>query len=190
MYEFITVERSYASGGHEIAKTLAEKLNYRIYDHEVLVETCKRLDMPYVMLAEMDEKLPLKNPFSMSGEKYMPLEEQIFNTEKEIILEAVKEPGAVFIGRCACEILKDYNPLKVYITADDYFRKKRAIEVEKIEPDNVESTIQKFDNRRKKFFTAHANAKWGTPEYFDIILNSGVLGHDACVDVLYTICHG
>lgn len=188
MYEFITVERSYASGGYEIAKTLAKKLHYRIYDHEVLVETCKRLDMPYVMLSEMDEKLPVKNPFSMSGEKYTPLEEQIFHTEKEIILEAVKEPGAVFVGRCACEILKEYNPLKVYITASDDFRKKRAIEVEKIDRNNVENTIQKFDNRRKKYFTAHANAKWGTPEYFDIILNSGKLGQDACVEILYAAC--
>ena len=126
----------------------------------------------------------------MRGEKYTPLEEQIFNTEKEIILEAVKEPGAIFVGRCACEILKEYKPLKVYITASDEFRRQRAVEVEKVDPNNVDSVIQKFDNRRKKYFTAHAKAKWGTPEYFDVILNSGELGHETCVNILYAACKG
>ena len=190
MYDFITVERSYASGGHEVAKALAKKLNYRIYDHDVLVETCRRLDMPYVMIADMDENLPAKNPFSVRGDKYLPLEEQIFNTEKEIILDAVKEPGAIFVGRCACEILKDYRCLKVYITASSEFRRERAIEVEKIAPDNVDNVMHKFDNRRKKYFNAHADTKWGAPEYFDVILNSGELGINACVDILSVACQG
>ena len=190
MYEFITIERSYGSGGHQIAKALAKKLNYRIYDHEVLEETCARLNMPYVKIANMDENLPVKNPFSMRGEKYMPLEEQIYNTEKEIILEAAKEPGGIFVGRCACEILKEYRCLKVFVTAGEDFRMKRALEVEKVDPNNAESIMQKFDTRRKKFFTAHAKAKWGDTEYFDMILNSGELGIDACVDILYTACQG
>lgn len=188
MYEFITIERSYASGGHQVATELAKKLNYRLYDHEVLVETCRRLDMPYIMIADMDENIPAKNPFAVRGDKYLPLEEQIFNTEKEIILDAVKEPGCIFVGRCACEILKDYKCLKVYITADKDFRMNRAIEVEKIEPNNVEKMMQKFDTRREKYFSAHANTKWGAPEYFDMILNSGELGIDACVDILSAAC--
>ena len=32
MYDYITIERKYGSGGHKIADTLAERLNYRLYD--------------------------------------------------------------------------------------------------------------------------------------------------------------
>ena len=188
MYEYITMERSYASGGHQIATALSKKLNYRLYDHEVLVETCRRLDMPYHMIANMDEHLPVKAPFSLRGDKYLPLEEQIYNTEKEIIEDAAKEPGCIFIGRCASEILKDLKCLKVFITADNDFRTKRAIDVEKVDPDKAQTIIHQNDTRRKKYFTAHANAAWGTPEYFDIVLNSGELGIDACVNILYTAC--
>ena len=78
--------------------------------------------------------------------------------------------------------------MKVFITADDAFRKERTIEVEKVDPGQAENTMRKNDNRRKKYFTAHAKAKWGTPEYFVIVLNSGELGLDACVDVLYAAC--
>ena len=188
MYEYITIERSYASGGHQIAMALSKKLNYRLYDHEVLVETCHRLDMPYNMIAGMDEHLPVKTPFSVPGDKYLPLEEQIFNTETEIIQDAAKEPGCIFVGRCASEILKDFKCLKVFITADSAFRTDRAVKVEKIDPGNAANIMRKYDTRRDKYFTAHAKAKWGTPEYFDIVLNSGNLGIDACVDILFAAC--
>lgn len=190
MYEYITIERSYASGGHEIATALSKKLSYRLYDHNVLVETCKRLNMPYNMISQMDEQVPVKTPFKVPGNKYLPLEEQIFNTEREIITDAAKEPGCIFIGRCASEILKDRKCLKVFITADTSFRRDRAINVEKAAPENVDSIMHKFDVRRDKYFTTHANAKWGTPEYFDLVLNSGALGIDTCVDILVTACKG
>lgn len=190
MYDFITIERSYASGGHQIATELSQKLGYRLYDHKVLVETCKRLDMPYNMIVDMDEQVPIKTPFKVPGNKYLSLEEQIFNTEKEIILDAAKEPGCIFVGRCASTMLNDKKCLKVFITADAAFRKDRALKVEKLDPANADKTISKFDARRKKFFTTYAHSQWGTPEYFDIVLNSGQLGVEACGDILVAACKG
>lgn len=190
MYDYITIERSYACGGHDIATALSKKLGYRLYDHKVVVETCKRLNMPYNMISQMDEQVPVKTPFKVPGDKYLPLEEQIFNTEREIIREAAEKPGCIFIGRCASEVLKDHRCLKVFITADIDFRKDRALNVEKLSPESLEGEMRKFDNKRSKYFTSHANARWGTPEYFDLVLNSGALGIDTCVDILVTACKG
>lgn len=191
MYDFIAIERSYACGGHQIATELSKKLDYTLYDHNVVVETCKRLDMPYNQVINMDEQLPVKSPFKAPGNKYLPLEEQIYNTETEIILDAAKEPGAIFIGRCASVILGGYKCLRVFITADDKFRTDRAISVEGISPDNVDKTMHKFDVRRQKYFTSHSREKWGSPEFFDLILNSSHLGIETCVEILASACkHG
>lgn len=188
MYDFITIERSYACGGHQIATALSKRLDYRLYDHNVVVETCKRLDMPYNQVIDMDEQVPVKAPFKFHSDKYLPLEEQIFNTETEIILDAVQKPGCIFVGRCASAILKDYKCLRVFITASDEFRKDRALNVEKISPEVLDKTMHKFDIRRQKYFTSHSKAKWGTPEYFDMVINSSTLGIDTCVDILETAC--
>ena len=193
MYDFITIERSYACGGHEISTALSKKLNYRLFDHNVLVETCKRLDLPHNVVYDMDEKVPVKTPFKVPGHKYLSLEEQIFNTETEIIQEAVKEPGAIFVGRCASKIINDIEnvrSLKVFITASHSFRKERALNVEKLDPAHVDNLMHKNDVRREKYFTAYAKAKWADPGYFDLILNSGELGIKACVDILATACKG
>ena len=87
MYDFITIERRYACGGQEIATKLSKELNYRLYDHNIVVETCERLDLPYNMISGMDEQAPMNTIFYLPGENNLPLEEKIFNTEVEIIDE-------------------------------------------------------------------------------------------------------
>lgn len=187
MYEYITIERKYGSGGHSIAANLAKRLDYRLYDRGVVVETCKRMGLPYDTVSVMDEQTPIKPFFKAPGPDYTTMEEKIYDTEVEIIREAAEKPGCIFVGRCASEILKDKKCLKVFITANDDFRRDRAKNVEKIEPDKVEEVMRKFDKKREKFFTNHSGEKWGSPEYFDLILNSDKLGEEACVAILETL---
>ena len=186
MYDYITIERKYGSGGHEIAEKLAKKLNYRIYDRGVVVETCKRMGLSYDQVSTMDESNPIKPFFRAPGEN-PSMEEKIFDKEVEIILEAAQQPGAVFVGRCASAILKDKKCLKVFITADDQYRKGRAVTVENIEASKAEEVMRKFDKKREKFFQLHSGEKWGSSEYFDLILNSSELGEEACIAVLETL---
>ena len=186
MYDYITIERKYGSGGHSIAEKLAKKLNYRLYDRGVVVETCKRMGLSYDQVSGMDEQTPIKAFFKAPGEN-LSMEEKIFNTEVEIIREAAEQPGCVFVGRCASEILKDKKVLRIFITADDQYRKGRAVTVENIEASKAEDVMRKFDKKREKFFQLHSGEKWGSPEYFDLIINSGNLEEDACVALLEAI---
>ena len=183
MYDYVTFERQYGSGGQEIATKLSKRLNYQLYDRSVLVETCKRMDVAYSYISQLDETAPSKLFFRAPGTA-LSLEEQIFEVEQEVIREAAEKPGCIFVGRCASEVLKDKKVLRVFVTADDEYRLYRAVEVEKFSPDLAEGQMRKTDKRREKFFNAHAGNNWRSPEYFDIILNTGRLGIDACVDLL------
>ncbi|MBO6283603.1 MAG: cytidylate kinase family protein, partial [Pseudobutyrivibrio sp.] len=60
----------------------------------------------------------------------------------------------------------------------------RSINVEKNDKDKAEDVMKKFDKKREKFFTTHSNEKWGSPEYFDIVINSTHLSEDDCVALL------
>ncbi|MCR4673970.1 MAG: cytidylate kinase-like family protein [Lachnospiraceae bacterium] len=184
MYDYITIERRYGSGGHEIATELSKRLKYRLCDRNVVVETCKRMELPYEQVSVMDEQNPIKPIFKPKGNEHLSLEDQIYNTEVEIIREAAEKPGCIFVGRCAAEILKDKKCLKVFITASDEFRMNRALTVEGLDASKAKDVMQKFDRTREKFFTTHSGAKWGSSEYFDLVLNSGELGISACVSIL------
>ena len=64
MYDIITIERRYASGGNEIGKKLAEALGYTLYDRNILVEAAKNLNIPYYQIGSLEE--------SSSGGLLMP----------------------------------------------------------------------------------------------------------------------
>ncbi len=194
MYRYITIERQYCSGGQKVASLLAKRLGYKLCDHSILVETAKRLDLPAIYISDLEETAKDNPIFNLaqtafggpSKNKNLPLSEQIFETEKQVILDEAAGNCCVFVGRCAGQILTDNRDecLKVFFYADMPFRTERAEKVEKVSKDKVMSELRRMDKKRADFFNAHSGGKWGSQEFFSLCLNTGVLGIDTCVDIL------
>lgn len=193
MYHYVTIERQFCSGGQEVASLLAKKLGYKLYDHDILVETAKRLDLPAIYISDLEETAQSNPLFNLSQtalgglakKKNIPLSDQIFNMEKQIILDVSEGQNCIFVGRCASHILKDRDDcLRVFIYADNAFRTERAVAKENIEPDKAAAELKRVDKRRSDFFAAHTGRKWGEREFFPLSLDSGALGVSACVEIL------
>lgn len=193
MYRIITIERSYASGGNEIGKRLAKELGYQLYDRNILLKAAKNLGTPPMYIENLEETSSGSFIFNLSkthlggkaNEKALPLAEQLFEEEKNIIQAAADEGGCVIIGRAAGYILKDREDcLRVFIHADEKKRIQRAIERENIKESEAEAVLRKFDKRRNGFYNSVTNWKWGDPRYFELCLDSGKLGMDLCVKLL------
>lgn len=194
MYNIITIERQYGSGGNEIGKKLAAALGYKIGDRSILVEAAKRLEIPFVYLENLEETSPGSSLFNLSQtalagntklSNSLPFVTQLFLTEKDIMLEMAEKSNCVFVGRCASAIFRERTDcLNVFVHADKKFRIDRAIHHEKIAPAEAEATLKKFDKRRSSFYQTHAGEPWGESEHTMISLDSGKLGIDRCVALL------
>lgn len=193
MYRYIAIERQFCSGGQEVASILAKKLGYKLYDHDILVETANRLELPAIYISDLEETSSTNPIFNLSQtalgglskKKNIPLSEQIFQAEKQVILDVAENESCVFVGRCAGHILSEKEDcLRVFIYADDAFRLERAKTKEKIPAEKVEAEMKRVDKRRSGFFTNHTNCKWGAKEFFQISLNSATLGVEACAEIL------
>lgn len=194
MYHVIAIERLYASGGNEIGKRLADALGYKLYDHNILTESARNLQIPAIYIESLEEtssggfifNLTKSSPFGGGpSEKDLPMADKLFAEEKSIIEKAAGEGGCVIVGRAASYILKDRDDcLKVFIHADAETRKKRAMEKEGLKESEVEGTMKKYDKRRKEFYNSVTKWEWGNPSYFDLCLNSGNLGIEMCIKLL------
>lgn len=193
MYRIITIERSYASGGNEIGKKLAQALGYKLYNRNILIEAASNLGTPPMYIENLEETPSGSFIFNLSktslggnaGEKSLPMADQLYKEEKNIIEKAAEEGGCVIIGRAAGYILKDRaDCLRVFIHAEKEKRIQRAIELEGISPAEAENTLKKFDKRRNGFYNSVTNWKWGDPNYFELCLDSGKLGMDLCIKLL------
>ena len=192
MYKIITMEREFGSGGNEIGRRVAKKLGIELYDRNILVEAAKRLDIPPIYIGDLEETAPGSIIFNLSktaigGKKEsgnLPMTEKLFLEEKKIIEENVEKHDCVIVGRCASFILYDRQDcLKVFVHADKDYRIRRAIQTENIASAEADDFLRKSDKRRSNFYNTHTGWKWGDPTKFDLCLNSGSLGLDACVEI-------
>ncbi|MBP3927830.1 MAG: cytidylate kinase-like family protein [Clostridium sp.] len=196
--KIITISREYGSGGRQIGYMTAKKLGMEFYDKELIDAAAKEIGFPPDLIADREQRLTnsLLYNFAMGtlyGMSYprepkiseLPLTEQIFVAQKKAILEASKEGSCVFIGRCADYILKSRpDVLRVFVYADREVRKRRAVEAYGVLQENIDEFLYQSDKRRRIHYENFTNQKWGSRENYDLMLNSGDLGLDKCVEIL------
>ena len=192
-YNIITIEREYASGGRKIGKNVAKKLNIPYYGKEILEIAAMRNNIPKQHFERMEETVSNSLIYSiymmssvMSGKvNNLPETESLNIEESKIISELAYNGPCIIIGHCAGHVLRDRNDvLNVFIHADWEVRKKRAIEKYGIEKSKAESVLKKYDKRRANYYTANTNKRWNDISNYHLVLDSGKLGIDKCVDII------
>ena len=193
MYNIVTIERRYASGGNEIGKKLAAELGYEFHDRNILIEAAKNLGISFHQIEGLEESSSGGALFNLSktafggtsNSKSLPLADKLFLEEKRIIEEIAEKGNCVIVGRASGYILREKdNNLKVFIDSDKSKRIQRAIKKEGIDGAEAENALKKNDKRRSGFYNSVTNWVWGAPEYYELYLNAGRLGIDRCVRIL------
>lgn len=199
MYNIITIERKYASGGNEIGKRLAEALGYKLYDRNILLQAARNLEIPPFQIEGLDECSPGGWLFNLSktslggnsDNKNLSMADKLFLEEERIIEEAAKEGDCVIVGRAAGYILREKeNHLGVFIHADDEKRLKRAIEKEGFNEAEAKNALKKNDKRRSGFYRSVTDWEWGNPKFYELYMDSGKLGMELCIRLLMEAAKG
>ena len=193
-YDYVVIEREYGSGGTGIGKALSEKTNIPCYGGEILEGVSKKLQIPVSDIQIFEESTTNSFLYSIyaigkmgdgSG-NYLSKENQIFLEQQNLIKEYAMQGPAIFVGRCAASALDDKNVLTVYIHADSEIRKKRAVQEYGIPENLADSTMAKFDKKRRNYYHVNTGKKWRDWSNYDIVLDSGKLGLEACVRIIQT----
>lgn len=192
----VTIARQFGSGGREIGKKLAEKLNIGFYDKELIFLAAKQSGINPEVLEKYDEKATNSLLYSLSvgasafgagllGVPQVTLNEKIFSAQSDIIKKAAETP-CVIVGRCADYVLRERNDcIRVFIYADFDFRVERACrEHPEIPKDKAVSVIRKTDKTRENYYNYYSSLKWGNPENYDLCVNSATLGTDGTVALI------
>ncbi len=191
--KYITIEREYDSGGTEIARELSKQCRVPCYGYEILENVSKRLDIPVSNLERYEETVSSSFLYSLymlsqvqEGKTDMVTKEgHIYIAEQEEIRKLAASGPAIFLGHCAQEALKGRKGVvKVYIRSNPEDKKKRIMEKYKINESGVAEAMKRFDKKRANYYYANTGIRWDDLKYYDIVLDSGVLGTEGCVNVL------
>jgi len=192
----ISISRQFGSGGREIGRLVAESLGIPFYDSALINMAAEKSGMSKQVLENLDEKaasrflytIPSSIPtlgHAATAIYNMPLSDTLFLTEYEIIKQLATEGPCVIVGRCSDYILKDMeHHLAIFIHAPEEARAVRIAGYEQIDHKEALSRINKYDKERRKYHDYYAAGTWGNAAFYDLTLNSSILGVGGTADFI------
>ena len=189
MNTIITISREYGAGGHSIAKRVAQELGVEIYDRDIIRDTAKSTGLDTGVVEREEEELSRSGAFwrMITPAAYVDQHESIHEIERQVILSLAGRGSCVLLGRCADAILEEANidSLNVFIYADDIHRAVRVSELLGTKnPSEIQKAIKRTDAARRSYYQKESGRHWGDYRNYNLMLDSGALGYDACVRMI------
>ena len=193
----VAIGREFGSGGKEIGQKLADRLNIKCYDSELLSIAAKNSGFCEEILQKNDEKPTnsflyslVMDTYSVSGYSAapfldMPLNHKVFLAQFETIKKIAEKESCVIVGRCADYALSD-NPdcINIFIHADLDVRIKNVSRNLNITENKARDIINKTDKQRASYYNYYTSKKWGDSKSYNLSLDAGKLGTDNCVEMI------
>lgn len=193
----ITIGREYGSGGKYIGERLAEELNLKLYDKELLNKVAEESGMDLNILEQMDEKqeesfwytfaMSLYQQDSLDTLTEIPSNEKIFIEQSKIIEELSNKEDCIIIGRCSNVILKNKpNVLNVFIYSSELdFKVKRKMQYGNFESElEAIKAIEKIDKERETYYNYFTKKNWGDRNSYDLMIDTSKIGVDKAVELI------
>lgn len=181
MNKIITISREFGSGGREIGKRLADVLGFAYYDSEIITKLANQTGLSEEYINNISEKGIYPYPFQF-GKTFSTFntlqsnQNEILIAQREIIKEIASKGNCIIVGRGADTILKEYNPMNLFVYASIESKinrcKLKASADEHLTDNELEQKIKKIDKNRKNSYALLSNRNWGEKENYNLCINT------------------
>lgn len=193
----ITISRQFGTGGHEIGKELARRLDVKLLDKQILNAVASRVKT----VEDAVEKIELRNPLwrddftnfyrtYMMHAEYNGMEKDktshsLFRAQADVIRCIAEEESCIIIGRCGFDIFADHpNALKIFIHSSLDCRKRRIAEKYDISEQDAAAMIVDNDFSRELYTKTFTGREWCDARNYDISLDVRSFGVNGAVNFL------
>lgn len=196
MIRVITIEREYGSGGGDIAKLVASRLDWKLWDQLLTTEIARLMECDCRVVEEHEEK---KDPLlyrlfrafmrgSHEGSQNAPQMKMadtdcIREVAEQVVKRAADGGKCVIVGRGSAYYLQDRpDAFHVFIYAPFRDKVRRLQTAGKTEAKAVE-LAETVDRDRAAFIKQYFNVDWPERHRFHLMINSAI-GEEAAVQTI------
>ncbi|MGM9680986.1 MAG: AAA family ATPase [Eubacteriales bacterium] len=178
----ITINREFGSGGRELGKRLADALGIPCYDHEIVDMVAEKYGFDKNHVTHVSEKdIRVFYPTTIAHRLVAPhpMTQQsvaITVSEHELIKELAQQGDCVIVGRCADIVLREMNPMNIFVYADRQSKlircKNRADEKEHFSEKEMLRKMRQIDKERAAYRAMFCEEAWGKKESYHLCINT------------------
>jgi cytidylate kinase len=185
----VTISSEPGSGGQIIAKEIAEKMGFDLFQRNIIQEIAERADISTSVLDTIGkEHLSIIEDFiaTLVNKKYQCPKFYIEQLMK-IISVIGKHGHAVIVGRGANFILPHSQRLSIRVVASMDFRIRNISRIKSISEDDAKKEVITKEVKRKAFIRKSFDADIADPVNYDMIFNTEYIRYDAVVEMVRQI---
>ena len=189
----ITIEREYGCGGGEIARKIADRLNWKLWDQLLSCEIARltnsatseverreeQVDPLYYRLFKSILRGSFEGSINLHRLKLLDADSIVRSSEK-IIQRAASEGNCVIVGRGSQHFLRDRpDTLRIFLFAPRN-EKVNRLKKEGIEEREAEELVNTVDKERAAFVEKYFHLEWPNRPLYHAMLNTAI-GDDTVI---------
>ena len=182
--KLITIDGEYGSGANEIAKTVADKLNYEFYDEKLIELTSLEKKVKPEEIKKDDSFL---QGTIYDSQEDIAVDDAAFLLDSRTIRELAKKKKVVIFGKCGDFVLEDFPKLSVFIYASKDFKEERILNTYKVKKDKLDIKMTRENNRRANHYSRNTGRTWGESANYDILINSSSFDFESIADQIINL---
>ncbi len=188
----VTIDRTFGSGGREVAARLAKMTGVPFFDNEIILKAAENFGVDVGVLKNNDEHyvgslIYNLSMFGANGDyESSPVYRTYFAVSETVRKLRAENDGGIFLGRCADVILEGEGPIvRVFIYSSSMENRiARTLQLEDVSDGKAETFIQNKDKQRRNYYQFFTDNKWGAPTNYDIMLNTATINYDECARII------
>jgi cytidylate kinase len=196
MIRVITIEREYGSGGADIARKLAERLGWQLWDQKLTDEIARRMDCDRRTVDEHAERVDplyyrlfksfLRGSFegTLNAPRLKMVDADcIRQVAGPVVTLAAKSGNSVIVGRGSAYYLKDSaDAFHVFVYAPFEAKVQRLRSQGKSEKEAIE-LVETVDRDRAAYIKQYFDVEWPARHFFHLMMNT-TLGDEVVVQTI------
>ena len=201
----VTISREIGSGGRTVGRKLAEKLDVRYSDKDLIHALREKFGLTASNIEQLKgEKkswfsdfvkwvapMPKQNMFIGGNSKYIQefhsdiTSDDVFKAESEILRTIADEGPCVIAGRSGFFVLKDYpGKVNVFIKASRAHRIARVMEKQNLTEEQASIVIDSVEESRENYIRRFTGTSRYDLRNYDLVINMDNLTEDEAVALI------
>lgn len=177
MNKIVTVSREFGSGGRELAKRLADILELKYIDQEIIEAIAKDTSLDEKYLSDkLDSGLPISFGRSFANISRMSNSAMLIAKQHQIIKDIAVKNDCVIVGRGADAVLSNLQPYRIFVYADMQSKldrcKSRREEGDTMQDKDIIREIKRIDKSRKSTHELYSSYAWGDKAGYNLCVNT------------------
>jgi cytidylate kinase len=181
----VAISREAGTPGKEIADAIGERLDWPVYDREILDMIARESGLRGDLLAAFDEHDAhwLVEALASFGQNPAVNSTKFVHHLVRVLGALAARGRCVIVGRGAVAFLPPETTLRVLLVADLDDRVRRFVRENQLTEKEARRAVQQIDQSRSQFVAAHFHRDVGDAHNFDVVLNASRLDIAACAVV-------